>query len=100
MSPCNVWFMPQTTISSRRREPRMDLIGLRINEGLSREDMAYRLGIGRETIRLAEAGFVPTPRVQFKIAQAFGRRPLDLWPMESQRRPARRKPVRRTAVAA
>ncbi len=74
----------------------MDLIALRVNAGLSREAMAYRVGLGRETIRMAEAGFTPTPRVQFTIAKSFGMLPLDLWPIEAQARPS----VKRTAVAA
>lgn len=61
------------------------LISLRINDGLSRDDLALRAGVSRETVRLAEAGFLPTPRVQFALAAAFGRRPLDLWPIERQR---------------
>lgn len=71
----------------------MDLIALRINAGLSREDMALRTGLGRETIRLAESGFVPTPRVQFTIAKSFGMLPLDLWPIETQRRPMARRGI-------
>lgn len=77
----------KTTIGQRRKPARrnLDLIGLRINSGLSRDDLSRRAGIGRETIRLAEAGFTPTPRVQFAIAQAFDRLPLDIWPIEHQR---------------
>lgn len=72
-----------------RKRANMTLIGLRINAGLSRNDLADRLGIGRETIRLAECGFVPSPSIQFKLAQEFNRLPLDIWPIESQRRPGR-----------
>ena len=60
-------------------------MGLRLNEGLSRDDLARRSGVSRETIRFAEAGFVPTARVQFALAAAFGLRPLDLWPIDCQR---------------
>lgn len=88
--------MPKTTAS--RRRPNMELVALRINAGLSREQLGYKLGLGRETIRMAEAGFVPTARVQFTIAREFGRLPLDLWPIEDQRRPM--APKRRMAVAA
>jgi len=68
-----------------RKSPHLDLIALRVDAGLSREQLAYRTGISRETIRIAEAGFLPTPRVQFALARAFNKTPLDLWPIERQR---------------
>lgn len=68
----------------RRKQPHLKLIALRVNEGLSREQLAYRVGVSRETVRLAEFGFLPTPRVQFALADAFSLRPLDLWPIERQ----------------
>lgn len=46
--------------------------------------LAYKTGISRETIRLAEAGYLPTPRVQFALAAAFDKQPLDIWPIERQ----------------
>lgn len=79
------------------RQPHRALSALRINAGLSREALAEKARIGRETVRLAEAGFVPTPRIQFAIASVFehptrrdaaGRPttllPLDIWPLEVQ----------------
>jgi DNA-binding XRE family transcriptional regulator len=69
----------------------MQLIGLRINAGLSRDDLAARLGIGKETIRLAEAGFVPTPRIQFALAAEFNLLPLDIWPLQKQRKPGMKR---------
>lgn len=86
----NVRIVPTTTTSrqpKRRRQPNLTLIALRVNAGHSRETLALRLGIGRETIRLAEAGFIPTPRIQFALASAFKTTPLDIWPLEFQRRP-------------
>lgn len=68
-----------------RRHPHLQLMSLRIDRGMSREQVAYRAGVSRETVRLAEAGFLPTPRVQFAIAKAFGVTCLDLWPIERQR---------------
>jgi lambda repressor-like predicted transcriptional regulator len=62
-------------------------MSLRINAGLSRADLALRAGVGRETLRLAEAGYLPGPRVQYAIAHALGCTPLDLWPIEMQHRP-------------
>lgn len=80
--------MPTQTRSGQRagrHRRNLDLIGLRINAGLSRDDLAVRAGIGKETVRLAESGFTPTPRVQFAIAGAFGKLPLDIWPIERQK---------------
>lgn len=68
-----------------RRQPNLRLQALRINEGLSRDDLARRIGVSRETIRLVEHGWTPGPRVQYAIASAFELRPLDLWPIERQR---------------
>lgn len=67
-----------------RRAPNIRLKELRINAGLSPNDLAYRAGTTGNTIRLAEKGFTPGPRIQFAIAQVFEVRPLDIWPMEMQ----------------
>lgn len=75
----------QRTPKRSGRRPNLELIGLRINQGLSREQLASRVGVSRETIRLAEAGFLPGPRVQFAIATEFGHSPLELWPLDRQR---------------
>ena len=58
---------------------------LRVNAGMSPNDLAYRVGVAGKTIRMAEAGFIPGPRVQFAIAQVFDLKPLDLWPFERDR---------------
>jgi DNA-binding XRE family transcriptional regulator len=68
-----------------RRRPNRRLQELRINAGLSPNDLGRRVGVSGQTIRLAEGGYVPGPRIQFQIAQAFGLRPLDIWPIETQR---------------
>ena len=67
-----------------RRRPNRQLQRLRVNEGLSPNALAYRAGVSGNTVRIAEAGFPPSPRVQFAIAEVFGLRPLDLWPIEEQ----------------
>jgi DNA-binding XRE family transcriptional regulator len=76
-------------ISSDMARPRhgvhRELFSLRINAGLSREELGRRIGVSKETIRKAEYGFVPTVPTQYLIAQAFGKRPLDLWPLEVQK---------------
>lgn len=68
-----------------RRQPNTRLYALRLNAGLSRQALGYRIGVSAETIRLAELGFTPGPRIQFQLADEFGLKPLDLWPLESQR---------------
>jgi len=68
-----------------RRAPLRQLQELRINAGLAPSDLAYRAGTSSKTIRMVEAGWVPGPRIQFAIANVFGLRPLDLWPIERQR---------------
>lgn len=81
--------MQRSNVQTRsvRRSPNRQLQALRINEGLTPNDLAYRAGVSGNTVRLAEAGFTPGPRVQFSIARVFDRSPLDIWPLESQRRP-------------
>lgn len=68
-----------------RRSPNRQLQELRINAGLSPNALAFRAGISGKTIRLAEAGWLPSPRTQFAIASVFELAPLDLWPLERQR---------------
>lgn len=69
------------------------LIEARINRGLTRQALADRTQVSPESIRLAELGFTPGPRIQFALAQEFDMTPTDLWPFESQKvqRAARRK---------
>ena len=61
------------------------LTELRVNQGLSPAALGYRAGVSAQTIRMAEAGFVPSPSTQFAIARVFGMQPLDLWPIDRQR---------------
>lgn len=68
-------------------KPHMELIAARYDEGLSRQMLAMRAGLGRETVRAAEAGYPPTPRVQRALAKALDRRRDELWPAEQLPRP-------------
>lgn len=61
------------------------LLELRLNAGMSPNDLAYRAGVSGKTIRLAETGFIPSPRTQFAIAEVFDLQPLDLWPIQRGR---------------
>lgn len=70
--------------ATRRRKPNTKLIELRLQSGLSPNDLARRVGVTGKTIRLAEKGHVPSPRVQFAIAEEFDLLPLDIWPLERQ----------------
>lgn len=65
--------------------PHKKLKELRVNAGLSPNELAYRAGITGKTVRMVEAGFVPTPRTQFAIAAVFELKPLDLWPFHHDR---------------
>lgn len=58
---------------------------LRVNAGMSPNDLAYRAGVTGKTIRMVEAGFIPSARTQFAIAGVFGLKPLDLWPFHRDR---------------
>lgn len=68
-----------------RRVPHQRLKELRVNAGMSPNDLAYRAGVTGKTIRMVEAGFVPSPRTQFVIAAVFAMQPLDLWPFHRDR---------------
>lgn len=68
-----------------RQIPHLRLKELRINAGMSPNDLAFRAGVSGKTIRMVEAGFIPTPRVQLQVASAFGLLPLDLWPLDRDR---------------
>jgi DNA-binding XRE family transcriptional regulator len=65
------------------------LIQLRVDAGLSATDLAYKAGVSAKSVRLAELGFIPGPRVQYAIAQVFGLRPTELFPLDLQRRARR-----------
>ncbi len=68
-----------------RRNPHLKLQSLRVNAGMTPNDLAYRAGTSGKTIRMVEAGFIPGPRIQFQIAAVFGLAPLDLWPFDRDR---------------
>jgi DNA-binding XRE family transcriptional regulator len=73
-----------TPAESRRAAPNRRLMELRINEGLSPNELGYQAGISGKTVRMAEAGFLPSPRVQHAIATVFNLRPTEIWPLHVQ----------------
>ncbi len=72
------------SVTQRPRTNR-GLIELRINAGLSPNDLALRAGVSGNTVRAAERGLYVSPRSQYAIAHALGRLPLDVFPFERQR---------------
>jgi transcriptional regulator with XRE-family HTH domain len=69
----------------RRRSPNRRLQALRLNAGLSPNQLAYRAGVSGPTVRLAERGHCPSPRVQLALASVFEMEPLELFPLETQK---------------
>ena len=63
------------------RKTHVQLMELRINQGWTPADLAFRAGIDQKTVRLVEAGWRPGPRVQYAIANQFDLVPTDLWPL-------------------
>lgn len=78
------WDMKRTKGTSRY-QPNRKLQALRVNRGLSPNDLAYLAGTSGKTVRMVEAGHVPTPRIQFAIASVFELLPLDIWPLHEGR---------------
>lgn len=72
-------------ITHRRRPANRTLVELRINAGLTPNDLALRAGISGNTVRSAERGFYVSPRSQYAIAIALGVVPLAVFPFERQR---------------
>jgi transcriptional regulator with XRE-family HTH domain len=66
---------------TRNRKPNLTLKALRLNRGLSVNDLAYLAGVSAPTIRLTEAGHIPGPRIQFALAEFFGVAVLHIWPL-------------------
>lgn len=70
------------------RDPRQ-VRSQRIDLGLSPEQLGQFAGVSGHTIRRIERdGCVPTPRVQFLIAQHFAMRPTELWALGARGRVA------------
>ena len=70
------------TPKGTRRVPHLRLKELRINAGMTPNDLAFKAGVTGKTVRMVEDGFIPGPRIQFRIASVFEMKPLDLWPFD------------------
>lgn len=74
--------------SHRRKRINRVLIELRLNAGLTPNDLARRAGLSGNTVRAAERGDYVDPRSQYAIAQALGITALVVFPFERQREAA------------
>jgi len=61
---------------------RVDLEKERLNRGLSLSGMAAEIGIARNTLKSAAAGDPIHPASALKIAEFFGKKVTDIWPIE------------------
>jgi DNA-binding XRE family transcriptional regulator len=53
---------------------------------MSPEQLGWAVGVSGHTIRRIERhAAIPTPRVQYALAQFFGLRPTELWHIEPRR---------------
>lgn len=66
------------------KKPNLALVGLRLNRGLSPNELAGLTEVSAETIRLAEKGHIPSPRVMFALADFFEVDVLDIWKLRGQ----------------
>lgn len=70
---------------ARRKIPNRRLTELRLNQGLTPNDLARRAQVSGNTVRAAERGMYVDPRSQYAISQALGVLPLDVFPFERQK---------------
>lgn len=61
----------------------MNLIATRLNLGLSVAEAAERMGIARNTLAKAERGERIHPGSAKTIADFYGKRVTDIWPIEN-----------------
>jgi DNA-binding XRE family transcriptional regulator len=77
--------MARSSANRSRPRPNRVLIEVRLNAGLTPNDLAHRAGISGNTVRAAERGLYIGPRAQFAIAAALAVVPLTVFPWERQR---------------
>lgn len=79
--------MPTTLATPRRtKTPGATIRDLRINVGLSPEQLGQQVGISGDTIRRIEKGIgprCPHPRTMFPLAEAFNVAVTDIWTPEA-----------------
>lgn len=75
----------QSRKPARKERINRRLIELRLNAGLTPNDLARRAGVSGNTVRAAERGLYVDPRSQYAIASALDVLPLEVFPFERQR---------------
>lgn len=78
--------MAQSRARRSRVTPNQKLIVLRVNRGLSPNRLASLAGVSGNTVRAAEGGEWINEHSQHAIAQFFDLDPIELFPLETQRR--------------
>jgi DNA-binding XRE family transcriptional regulator len=76
---------PSGKIHRSRLRINRALIEMRLNAGLTPNDLARRAGVSGNTVRAAERGMYVDPRSQHAMASALGVQPLDVFPFERQK---------------
>lgn len=73
--------------TAQAAKPRMNraLVEMRLNAGMTPNDLARRAFVSGNTVRSAERGLYVSPRSQYAIATALGVLPLDVFPFERQK---------------
>lgn len=85
-------------MSARRQRHTDRMQRARINAGMDLRDLAESTGIATSQLARYEAGRVPRPPQQLRIATALGGQPMDYWPFEDDEDPGP-APDRRLKVA-
>lgn len=64
----------------------VDLRAERLNRGLTAEAAAKEMGVPPQVLKRAERGdtVMPHPRNAFKIADFYGYKVTDIWPIEGE----------------
>lgn len=79
---------PSGKISRKKKRINRSLIEMRLNAGLTPNDLGRRAGVSGNTVRAAERGLYVDPRSQYAMARALGVLPLDVFPFERQKEAA------------
>jgi transcriptional regulator with XRE-family HTH domain len=60
----------------------VDLKAERLNRGLSLDALSEKVIVAKSTLARVETGVTPRPEVALKIADFYGYKVTDIWPVE------------------